>query len=338
MKARGIKLSMIFILLLAGISCENEVNLNAPKKDITAAYGVLDGSDPLHFIKVNKAFLPKRNAEEYASENYSDTYYDNISVSVLELDQGGDARRTFVLKDTLVKKKSGLFESDELQTLYYFEADDLDPSFTYQLRIQIDEGGPNEKLVKGRTDLVGAVELNSHNPGQNFGNELYFYSGDEYKEEDIEWTEIENAREHSLTLSIHYSNIFSNGDTVRKTLDWKLGTKGANSTEISIDGESFYQRLSNNLSPNPEGLSERKMKGIVLEFRAASEEIRTYTTVAGPSSSIVQHRPNYTNLDTAAVGIFGSARHRDFQGLSISDNSMEELIEGDITGDLKFAY
>lgn len=339
MSKRVIPTVIAFIFLLIGTSCENEVDLNAPKKDITAAYGILDGSDSLHFVKVNKAFLPKKNAETYASEEYSKTYYENLAVTVLELDKANDdSIRTFTLKDTLLDKDSGLFEHDEPQTLYYFKADDLEASHHYQLRIRINEGTPDEKLVKGKTDLVGGVELTSHNPGQIFGSELYFYSGDKYKEEEIEWSEVKNAMEHSLSLRIRYANIFSNGDTVLRTLDWDLGSKGRGITRLKIDGRSFYQRMADNLSPNPEGLSERKMKGVVLEFSAANEELNTYITVSEPSSSIVQHRPEYTNLDTAAVGIFGSNRHRDFKGLSISDNSMEELVEGDITGHLKFAY
>lgn len=339
MGKRSFQLLTACVLLLAGASCENKVDLNAPKKDITAAYGIIDGSDTLHFVKTNKAFLTQGNAKAYASDHYSDTYYENITVKVLELnDANKDTLRAFTLKDTLVEKSSGLFEHDEAQTLYYFEADDLKASYRYQLHILINEGEQDEKRVKGSTDLVGEIELTSHNPGQPFGNELYFFSGDEYKEEEIDWDEVENAVNHSLSLQIRYTNIFSNGDSVKRTLEWDLGTKGRRSTSLPIDGESFYQRMANNLSPDPKGLMERKMNGIFLDFSAASQELNTYTSVSGPSSSIVQHRPDYTNLDSAAVGIFGSVRNRRFKGLSISDNSMDELIEGDITADLKFAY
>ena len=71
---------------------------------------------------------------------------------------------------------------------------------------------------------------------------------------------------------------------------------------------------------------------------AANQDLKTYTTVAGPSASIVQDRPDYSNLDTAAVGIFASTRKEHFKGLQLSGTSMDHLIQGDLTSGLKFVY
>jgi hypothetical protein len=327
---------MAILAILAGVSCENEVRINAPKKDITVAYGVLDGGDTNHFLKVNKGFLTQGNARTYAKEEYSNTYYEDLSVTIEEMGPEGASLRTFTLKDTMVNKEEGLFEHDEAQTLYHFKAPDLDPANSYTLRILIDEGEKSEKLVKGSTDLVGEVELTSHNPGTQFGDDLFFYSGGEYRKEELEWTQITNATEVILTLRFHYSNIFDNGDTVQHSFDWKVGTKEGDATSLQVGGENFYRRIDNVLSPNPSGLKEREMDRIDLLVTAADQELRTYTSVAGPSSSIVQERPDYTNLDTAAVGIFASTRKVQLKGLSLSGTSMDQLIEGDITGPLNF--
>lgn len=336
MRTMQIHIFALFLLTFLASACENEVDLNAPKKDITAAYGVVDPTDSLHFIKVNKSFLPQSNAETYAASSYSGTYYENISVRILEKQESGGTQRSFTLNDTMVNKEEGLFEHDEAQTLYYFEADDLDHQYEYALRILIDEGTDSEKSVKGNSDLVGPIDITSHNPGSQFGNQLYFYSGGEYREEEIEWSEVDNAAEHTLSLRFHYANIFQNGDTVERSFDWEVGKKGRRGRKVKMAGKSFYQRMDSELSPNPSGLTERRMKGVDLLFETANRELKTYKTVAGPNSSIVQHRPDYSNLDTAAVGIFASARHRHFRGLKISDNSLDQLIQGDITSHLKF--
>ncbi len=320
------------------MACENEVDLNAPKKDITAAYGILDISDSLHYIKVNKAFLNQQNARTYAKESYSDTYYDKISVRVQEKDENGDLNRGFELEDTLVDKEEGVFEHDEPQKLYYFKAKDLDPQARYQLRILIHEGKDNEKLVKGETRLVGKTTLTSHNAGSQFGNDLFFFSGGEYRKEELKWDPGENVAEQILTLRFHYQNIFSNGDTMNRSFDWEVGKESGKANSLKIDGERFYERVNTVLSPNPENLTERKMNRIDILYRGANQALKTYKTVAGPSASIVQNRPDYTNLDTAAVGIFASAGHYHFKGLSLSNTSMDELVQGDITGHLKFSY
>lgn len=338
MKLRALAYLPAILLTALGTSCENEVDLNAPPKDITAAYGVLNAEDSIHYVKVNKSFLPEGNAQTYAEENYSKTYYENVSVSVLELNEDGGTERNFTLQDTMVQKEEGLFEHDEPQKLYYFEAADLAPEHRYKLRILIDEGEKSEKKVEGSTELVGDITLSSHNAGQNFGNQFYFYSGGEYRTEEVEWTEVENAADHRLLLRIHYENIFGNGDTIQEHIDWQVGRKDRGATNVKVDGRSFYRRLSTELTPNPNGLKERRMNGLELLFRAADQEMKTYTTVAGPSASIVQQRTRYTNLDTAAVGIFASARHERFRGLTLNDNSLDQLIEGEITSDLKFTY
>lgn len=326
-----------FLFLLMS-SCENEVELNAPKKDITVAYGILDGGDSLHYVKVNKSFLPERNARTYASEEYSKTYYDNASVHIRELEEDGSLRRNFELKDSLLEKEAGLFQHDEPQKLYYFEATDLDPSYRYELRITINEGEENEKSVKGSSSLVGPVNLTSHNPGGQFGSEFYFYRGDEYNDNfSLEWGATENAAQYNLTLRIHYSEIFTNGDTVRKSLDWRLGSQSGDRTEMRIGGEPFYRKMANSLS-SKDGLNKRRMHGMELLFKSKNEELNTYSSVSGVSSSIVQHRPQYSNLDTAAVGIFASARHQNFEGFSLSSTSMDHLIQGSLTAHLNFAY
>ncbi len=335
MRARALSI-LLPIFVLFAVSCENEVELNAPKKDITAAYGILDGRDSLHFVKVNKGFLTKGNAREYAKERYSETYYDNISVTVLEKDGNGTTLRSFSLKDTMVNKEEGVFEHDEPQTLYYFRASDLDSANRYQLRILIDEGGPSEKLVKGSTDLVGNVDITSHNPGSQFGNQLFFYSGGEYREEELEWVRVNNAAELTLNLRFHYRNILGNGDTISRSFDWEVGKVEGSATSTKVGGENFYQRINNELTPNPSGLVEREMSRIDLLVNGMNQELKTYTTVAGPNASIVQDRPDYSNLDTAAIGIFASTRMAHFKGLSLSGSSMDHLIQGNITNDLKF--
>ncbi|MBK9627952.1 MAG: hypothetical protein IPO56_09700 [Flavobacteriales bacterium] len=46
--------------------CSSELDINAPYKDITIVYGLLDSHDPIQFIKVNKAFLGEGDAYVFA--------------------------------------------------------------------------------------------------------------------------------------------------------------------------------------------------------------------------------------------------------------------------------
>jgi hypothetical protein len=58
--------------------CSSELDINAPYKDITIVYGLLDSRDPIQFIKVNKAFLGEGDAYVFAQIPDSNEWGDAV--------------------------------------------------------------------------------------------------------------------------------------------------------------------------------------------------------------------------------------------------------------------
>ena len=55
----------IIAALLILSSCSEDVDLTAPYKDITVAYGLLDADQDTHWVRIQKAFLGDDNALLY---------------------------------------------------------------------------------------------------------------------------------------------------------------------------------------------------------------------------------------------------------------------------------
>ena len=70
-------------------------------------------------------------------------------------------------------------------------------------------------------------------------------------------------------------------------------------------------------------------------FAVADEDFTIYMDINGPSNSIVQERPAYSNV-SGGVGLFSSrySKIRYFAGLSVF--SQDELISGEYTNHLGF--
>ena len=63
----------IFSILF--ISCETEVNVNAPWEEVVVVFGLLDQGQELQFVKVNKAFLGDDAAPDMAQRPDSFNFY-----------------------------------------------------------------------------------------------------------------------------------------------------------------------------------------------------------------------------------------------------------------------
>jgi len=82
------------IILFGGVqSCSTDVDINAPWKDITVVYGLLNQNDNIHYIKVNKAFLGDASAYEMAAISDSVNYQDIIEAARQARKSGFDTIR-----------------------------------------------------------------------------------------------------------------------------------------------------------------------------------------------------------------------------------------------------
>ncbi len=320
-------------------ACDDSLEVNAPAKDITVVYGLLDQSDSLHYFRINRAFLTDGDANVYAKQKGMPVYKE-MEAFVEEWENGGK-ENTYQLRDTLVPKEDeGAFAGGE-HKVYYFAEPDLNGDAEYRLRIHIREGGPDEKRVKGSTELVKDFEVANPRPNNQFNNqEIPLYSGSAYQNFGVKWTSSENGKRYELSLRFNYKAVTAS-DTIPRSVSWKVGAKkvddgsGSTDLELEVSGERFYRRVGQAIEKDPD-VEKRLIGGIDFVFAVAGKEFDTFMEVNEPSSSIVQQNPEYTNLDTAAVGIFGSRFRKTIENKWLDQNSLDELARGGFTDDLNF--
>jgi len=119
------RIGLLFYLLTVLLSCKNEVNLNAPAKDILVVYGILNPDANIQFLRVSKVFLPLTDALEYAAQNDL-----SLRSSEAEVRLNG-----VLLRDTFMIRSAGIFP--EGQNLFYLTDADLkiEPGAEYTLEI-----------------------------------------------------------------------------------------------------------------------------------------------------------------------------------------------------------
>lgn len=288
------------ILLLSIISifsaCETDFNPNAAYKDITVVYGLLNQNDSISYIKVNKAFLGEMNAYTMAQYEDSSSYGNNLEVKVEDLSNGN----IFYFDTTTVyNKESGVFYAPK-QILYKcvtYKQLNFGPE--YKLTIRNKKTG---KLITSSTKLINGFSISDLYDGGYF--DLPASTSAKRK---IEWITARYGKAYQLTIKFNY---FENGNPKFLNLVFPvLKSKTLEGNEVlSVEFPSsyFYKTLQSSLTKATPGMIRKDGK-VELTVTVAADDFSTYLDVNAPSGSIVQVRPEFTNISNG-IGIF-SARY-----------------------------
>ncbi len=344
------------ILLLTLSSCKDEIKINGSAEPSAVVYAVLDPSESIHYIKVNRAFVTSDNQLEAAAIADSN-YFSSVTGTVKEY-KFGTLLRTFNLEDTLIENKtSGVFYYPQ-QKVYMFKTTESDPlkaenGYEYRLELNINNG---EFLVNGSTELVRDVKITY--PNANASSSYSFAAvptnPDKYKSPKVAG-DYGNGYMYDLRLRVSFAEFTSASDSTIKTFDWMIKSGDINSSvnkviSSSADGQTFYELIKSNVSNNP-NIIKRNLISISAVLTSGSQVLLDYIALSKPSSTIAQNKITYTNVTATnnrkALGIF-TARTTVMltktentivfgQQLSAIDkNSMRELCLGPITGLLSF--
>jgi hypothetical protein len=337
---------LFFSLILS--ACKTDIDLIGDYQTTPVIYGLLDQSDSLHFIKINKTFLGRGNAFEMAQVSDS-SYFENVDATITEILASGNTGRIWPLRDTIIegKDENGVFFAPE-QKVYYFAtptiqnnpALSLQPDAKYILDVNINDG---EFIVRGETELVRDIAITAPALQAAFG---FYTNQGEYRSVPFVWTK-GNGKRFNFSMAFHYREFDINGVQYDKSFDWNLGefmSGTTNNVNASASGELFYQLVRNNV-PVDNNIVKREHTYFLITLVAGSEELHNFISANQPSTGLAQNKPTYTNLE-GGIGIF-SARYTirtikyfinpDFQNWrSIDQRSTKQLCEGQFTGLLKF--
>jgi hypothetical protein len=325
-------LLLSFSLLLLTWSCEEDFDINAPYKDVTVVYGLLDQGQDTIFLKINKAFLGEGDVMEMAKIEDSSRYVNGLDAYVEEWENGSMAKSYQLDTITVSGKEPGTFYNP-YQVIYYVPYEP-DPDRTYRLSLYI-----NGRVVQGETGLVKNFAIDKPSAGSKF---IQFRPG---TDSDIEWESAENGKRHEVVIRFKYKEVlFNSPDTVYTYVDWGMGTKksvrdeGGEPMKISYSNDGFYNFISHEIpysDPAVEAnVKERYTNDVDFIIAVAALDFNTYLEVNEPSNSIVQDRPEFTNISNG-IGLF-SSRFKNTRTKKLHPESIAQ-IKSDLP-ELKFVY
>jgi len=348
-------LSIISLVMFFFVACKEDIDLSTDGKETAVVYALLDQTDSIHYVRINRAFYGGTNALEIAQIPDS-SYFDSTQVDAFVYEiSNSDTLRRFRLRDTLVfnKDNNGVFFAPK-QRLYYFETDKNSPlndALNYRVDISINknkfrvQGGTqlirNSKIIKA---LSGDISFSfaSYNAGKLIYNPISvnFSPG--------------SAVVSNVSLDIYIKEFLDDNKSQIKKINWNLGnvnlSKGANNS-ISTNGENFYKKIKSQCTDF--NVLKRVLYRIDVNLMFCSSEFIEYQKSLYPSSSLAQSKIEYTNLTVTngmrVKGLFSSRKNEIYQILpyklnssdklinrAIDQSSMKELCQGQYTGNLNF--
>jgi hypothetical protein len=351
MNIKMIQRIFVFALIVCVFAgCETEVDLNAPYKNTTVIFGLLDpdfnGDNQItvqdtQWIKINRTFLGEGDNNLYAAIRDSSEYTDeDFATKKVQRLVDGNVVEEYELKSTTVSNRqlNGIFYGPE-QTMYYFvpSAPGLDQNSEYKIILDFVDG----REVSATTQVVSYGSFSWLTPQQNATFILASVStngGFNYTSEvAVRWNAATNANIYDARLRFHYTELkYANDawtgepEVSSKFLDYNLGS--INETEINpgellkitFDARGFFSYLQNNL------VADQKIRRVIgnydtqqqrtecfdLMLTMGNDDLKSYIEVNTPSTGVAQERPIYTNVNNG-IGLFASRGSRNLIGLPL---------------------
>lgn len=335
---RQLTILAIGVMLLGSLlnACDNDVPVNAPYELNTVAYGLLEKSDSVHYIKVNKAFLNEgANARDIAGNRDSILHSSDIEVRLKEIVNQQVAKTYLLQRDTISGKEKGLFPNPK-HVLYRTPKVDLQTNATYKLSIT---GLSNNDTVTAETSIVGDARLVEPGPSSGLppGRTANFPVG--FLDE-LTFNMQEGPNAHFYTMAV--ATVVTNVDTVtgertKDTAYWEIfnqKTPNNNELETSKPNEAYFRVLGSAFSPEPDVVRPVDKAKVFIIVSGGNENLYTYLQVNEPSLGIVQKKPEFTNLSDGR-GIFAS-RNRQSYEYKFSPPAKDSLRLHEFTRDLGF--
>jgi hypothetical protein len=328
MKKKNTLLISFLSLFLFFAACETDFDINADWKEITIVYGLLNQNDTTHYFRINKAFLGG-NALEVTKIEDSSSYKNALEI-VLEGWDGNDMKQSFAFDTTSISNKdTGLWYNPYM--VIYEGTGIVNDDYEYRLIITNTISG---KVITSETKIVKDFFITK----PNAGGKASFNRGYASK---FFWKNAVNAMRYEPLIRFQYFEVpYGTTDTIPKYLDWPQGTWFADNTtgvgeiQVFVSGDAFYENLDRRLDKSFVG---HRLAGLVdYVVSAAGEEYDTYMKVNGPSTSLVQDRPEYTNIENG-IGLF-SSRYKKLRTLQLNPLTEQEIINMEDLSFVKSPY
>ncbi|MEM6318858.1 MAG: hypothetical protein AAF960_14395 [Bacteroidota bacterium] len=328
---------LVFVLFaISSWACSNELELNAPAKEIPIVYGLLSPSDDVHYIRVERAFIDEQTSALELAQRPESLYFDDVSVTLTN--QTSD--QTFNLEE-VDGRQFGLERTDGIfatapNILYRITNDEIQLQAGTSYELTIRQPNSETPLATASTTILGDLRLNRPLAVDQKSPLRILPSNDLT----IVWGADETAKIFDVTMLINYEEFNPNDASllVEKTIAWpmersRIAVDGPN--RIEPEGSEFYAFLRASIEENPN--VQRIIRSVDFQIDAGGEELLNYINVGSANTGITSAQlvPTYTNL-SSGLGIFASRNSILVKGFPLDNQTKEELRTNELTKDLNF--
>ncbi len=329
------KIIICGLLLLVFTTCRNDLELNAPYKEIPTVYAVLNPQDTLQTIRINKVFLGEGDANVMAKVHDSVNYGPGeISVTLerfvggVQTDASPGGIRTITFSEDIVKTAEGAFNTDQR---VYKTKKKLFTFGEYRLTVKNNKTG---NVFKAKSEALDSINGNQgyfpivvepkypYPPGipdQGFVN----YS-DPDKKYTIRFVPIGKESNkyvgapqvYNLVMRLFILDSLGALGNNYHSVDYSIGTKyvrdfsksgNTNFVVFEFFGRDILSAVAAGLRQKnavPPNLGRRNYR-IDFIIYSSSQEYLDFLTYTQPNTSISQQIPLYSNFENkAAYGLF----------------------------------
>lgn len=330
MKKFGLTFLAFFSLGFFMISCKPDIDLFAEYKDITVVYGILDSEQDTNYVKINKVFMdPDMEVIPNDSLNYPEKLDARIVEYRANINSEHYTKTRELILDTITvhNKQPGIFEYPD-QLVYYttHKINNNDEYFNYRYELQIHK---NDTVLTATTNIVGGSRFSIQTGVLNFDS--YMNMGQ------IRFAKCPNGALYEVVLRFDFVDITKTDDTIPRNMTWSLGTyplsffhehEDNNMYFVSYKATEFFNNLAKTLGPDT--LDYNIVKRVFFEpsltvsIAVCGSELYNFININGPSTSLSQTIPDYTNVD-GGYGVF-SSRTMISKKVKLGGRTIPELI------------
>ena len=326
---------MFFTCLMALflLSCSKDFNSNAPYRDATIVYGIINADEDVQYVKIYKGFLTDGNAYDAAQIYDSLYYFDKITVELEEYSNGRKISSHVLDTTTAIPRDLNGDLSAPKQLLYVINQP-INPENTYKLVITNKETG---RVVTAETTVVGETVINSPSP--------YIAEVDitHNTTNTIKFKEASNASAYIIVQTFNYIEKDKiTGATTLKSLRRNVTPSPITVNNFQYVPYMLYEFICSNLEVD--NTVDRYLlldSCLCFEVCAVNEPFYNYVKTSTISSSVVVDHLVYTNIqcedDDLVFGFFGSRRSTR-NGYRLNQNSQELIVKGTKSRKLNFHY
>lgn len=326
-------------------ACSTDLDLNADFVETPVLFGVLDQTRDTQFIRINRAFLRDGENALTLAQDPDEIYYgEELSARLERLGASGETLESWPLArvdgDSLGRGKApGTFA--QAPNILYRHVGPLDPDFRYRVVAEAPDLGI---AIRAETGLIEDFTISRPNPNPTVTSALSFAAEAPFL---VRWTNGRGAKTYELDMLffVRETSRTDIGTTLRDTVaTWRVFTNelaanadGTEGLEYRIQRDGFYNFLDRAFEPDP-GVF-RFIDSVQFRFYAGNELLYNYILFSNTQLGITADQVTalYTNVEGEGLGLLASRFERFTPKYKLSNQTLDSVACGSVTGDLGFA-